>query len=52
VTVLGWSMAEFWHATPVLLHNQLLMHRKAHSKEKKGKVKEVRYADEIPSNAW
>ena len=55
MTILGWSMAEFWAATPVTLHNQLAMHKKAHRQKGKGgkrEAKKVRYADEMPSNAW
>lgn len=56
-SLLGWSLKEFWTATPALLDSQMRCHLKMHRPPKGKKhgavpVQKVKYIDQLPGNFW
>ena len=56
-SLLGWSLQEFWAATPALLDSQMRCYLKMR-RPSKGKrataatVQKVKYIDQLPGNFW
>lgn len=56
--VMGWSLMEFWQATPALLDDQIKVHLRLHKPGKKGRksspgeAKKVQYIDQLPGQFW
>ena len=57
-SMMGWSLEEFWRASPALLDGQMKSHLKVHRPRKKGRKAQrqeptkVRYVDQLPGNFW
>ena len=57
-SLLGWSLEEFWSATPILLDRQMKCHIRAHRPRKKGMREQkkapipIKYVDQLPGQFW